>query len=89
MHAGEEGHGIHEDLVDTVHMIRSDGRLAAVLAVQMFGLLAYNYAGAVLTTLCVLQRVFVLVCGSMLRNRKGRSTLFSTEKVLVVFVVEV
>lgn len=44
-HAGEEGHGIHEDLVDTIHMIRSDGRLAAVLAVQMFGLLAYNYAG--------------------------------------------
>lgn len=45
-HAGEEGHGIHEDLVDTVHMIRSNGHLAVVLAVQMFGLLAYNYAGA-------------------------------------------
>lgn len=73
MHAGEEGHGIHEDLVDTMHMIRSDGRLAAVLAVQMFGLLAYNYAGAVLTSLCVLQRVFVLVYGAMLHSQKGRS----------------
>eukprot|EP00892_Ulva_mutabilis_P009770 jgi/Ulvmu1/7165/UM034_0073.1 len=42
---GKEGEGIHEDIVDTVHMITSSPRLAAVLTVQMLGLLAYNYCG--------------------------------------------
>lgn len=45
MCAGKEGDGIHEDIFDTLHMVASSGRLATVLAVQMFGLLAYNYMG--------------------------------------------
>jgi hypothetical protein len=43
--AGSEGDGIHEDTVDTLHMIRSNGHLAVLLLVQMAGLLAYNYMG--------------------------------------------
>lgn len=43
--AGKEGDGIHEDILDTLHMIYSSGHLAVVLAVQMFGLLAYNFMG--------------------------------------------
>ena len=44
-HAGKEGDGIHEDIFDTVHMIRSNPHLATVLFIQMLGLLSYNYMG--------------------------------------------
>jgi hypothetical protein len=58
-HAGEEGNGIHEDIVDTVHMIRSDGHLAIVLVVQMFGLLAYNYAGTIQVSSMIVSVLFL------------------------------
>lgn len=44
-YAGNEGDGIHEDIFDTLHMIRSNSHLATVLFVQMLGLLSYNYMG--------------------------------------------
>lgn len=47
--AGVEGEGIHEDIVDTVHMITHSTQLPWILAIQMFALLAYNYMGMSVT----------------------------------------
>lgn len=42
---GAEGNGVHEDIVDTVHMVASNPKLMVVLSTQMYALLAYNYTG--------------------------------------------
>jgi Na+/melibiose symporter-like transporter len=48
---GQEGSGIHEDTLDSLHMIFRNTHLAIVIVVQMFALLAYNYMGMHVTGL--------------------------------------
>ena len=43
--AGKPGDGIHEDSIDTLHMIRANGHLATIIFIQGFALLSYNYMG--------------------------------------------
>ncbi|KAL4425802.1 hypothetical protein ABPG75_009818 [Micractinium tetrahymenae] len=46
---GMDGQGLHEDSVDTWHMITHSSVIAGVLAVDMFALLMYNVAGMCVT----------------------------------------
>ncbi|PSC76686.1 Solute carrier family 35 member F6 [Micractinium conductrix] len=46
---GVDGKGLHEDSVDTWHMITHSSVIAGVLAVQMSALLLYNVAGMCVT----------------------------------------
>ncbi|KAL4445807.1 hypothetical protein ABPG77_009006 [Micractinium sp. CCAP 211/92] len=46
---GVDGQGLHEDSVDTWHMITHSGVIAGVLAIDMFALLMYNVAGMCVT----------------------------------------
>jgi hypothetical protein len=43
--AGTDGEGIHEDTIDTLHMVRHSVHLGAVLLTDMACLLGYNYMG--------------------------------------------
>jgi len=47
---GPEGYGLHEDTIDTLHMIGSSKGLQIVLAVDMFALLSYNISGMMVTS---------------------------------------
>lgn len=46
---GPEGLGLHENTLDTLHMIFHSKALATVLAVDMVALLAYNFCGMMVT----------------------------------------
>eukprot|EP00878_Enallax_costatus_P024022 GHUV01025609.1.p1 GENE.GHUV01025609.1~~GHUV01025609.1.p1 ORF type:complete len:363 (+),score=95.68 GHUV01025609.1:179-1267(+) len=46
---GPEGLGLHENTLDTLHMIKSSKGLQIVLGVDMFALLAYNMSGMMVT----------------------------------------
>lgn len=46
---GVDGKGLHEDTVDTWHMITHSTVIASVLAVDMFALLMYNVSGMCVT----------------------------------------
>ncbi|KAK9812950.1 hypothetical protein WJX72_006245 [[Myrmecia] bisecta] len=46
---GEDGEGIHEDSLDTLHMIGHSRSIQIVLAVDMLALLSYNFAGMCVT----------------------------------------
>eukprot|EP01025_Chloroclados_australasicus_P033081 TRINITY_DN3360_c0_g3_i2.p1 TRINITY_DN3360_c0_g3~~TRINITY_DN3360_c0_g3_i2.p1 ORF type:complete len:541 (+),score=49.39 TRINITY_DN3360_c0_g3_i2:204-1625(+) len=42
---GEEGNGIHEDTLDTLHMIAHSNTIPYILGLDMFALMAYNWTG--------------------------------------------
>lgn len=46
---GKEGNGIHEDSIDTWHMIRNSPMIASILVLDMFAMLAYNISGMCVT----------------------------------------
>ena len=46
---GKDGQGIHEDSIDTLHMIFNSKILASILALDMVALLMYNVAGMCVT----------------------------------------
>ena len=46
---GKDGNGIHEDSIDTWHMITHSSIIAKILAMDMFALLAYNISGMCVT----------------------------------------
>eukprot|EP00850_Spirogloea_muscicola_P009698 SM000055S18232 [mRNA] locus=s55:130018:133173:- [translate_table: standard] len=46
---GREGSGLHEDSLDTLHMIMHNRVIWIILLVDMAGLLMYNYAGMCVT----------------------------------------
>ncbi len=46
---GQEGAGLHENTLETLHMIGSSHQLQIVLATDMIALLAYNFCGMMVT----------------------------------------
>lgn len=46
---GKEGNGIHEDSIDTWHMIINTPIIASILILDMFAMLAYNISGMCVT----------------------------------------
>lgn len=46
---GPEGQGLHEDTLDTFHMISHNPRLIAILLIDLVALLLYNVAGMMVT----------------------------------------
>jgi len=46
---GKDGNGIHEDSIDTWHMITHSSIIAKILVMDMFALLAYNISGMCVT----------------------------------------
>eukprot|EP00195_Chlamydomonas_chlamydogama_P015203 CAMPEP_0202889878 /NCGR_PEP_ID=MMETSP1392-20130828/425_1 /ASSEMBLY_ACC=CAM_ASM_000868 /TAXON_ID=225041 /ORGANISM="Chlamydomonas chlamydogama, Strain SAG 11-48b" /LENGTH=450 /DNA_ID=CAMNT_0049573309 /DNA_START=124 /DNA_END=1476 /DNA_ORIENTATION=+ len=46
---GVEGEGFHENILDTLEMIRNSRQLAVILAIDMLALLAYNVTGMMVT----------------------------------------
>lgn len=68
-------------------MIRSDGRLAVVLCVQMFGLLAYNYAGVLLTIIRWVLSAAPLRVSDMFPAQQQRSTQSQLHPCLIVLHV--
>lgn len=46
---GKDGGGVHEDSLDTLHMIGSNGVLVAILLIDMAALLFYNVSGMCVT----------------------------------------
>lgn len=46
---GKEGNGIHEDSIDTWHMIMNSPMIASILVLDMFAMLAYNISGMCVT----------------------------------------
>jgi hypothetical protein len=47
---GPEGYGLHEDTLDTLHMIASSKGLKIVICTDMFALLLYNVSGMMVTS---------------------------------------
>eukprot|EP00891_Asterochloris_glomerata_P001583 jgi/Astpho2/1583/Aster-07912 len=46
---GHEGDGLHEDTLDTLHMITHSKPIAVILLIDMLALLAYNFSGMCVT----------------------------------------
>ena len=46
---GKDGNGIHEDSIDTWHMISNSPMIASILVLDMFAMLAYNISGMCVT----------------------------------------
>uniref|UniRef100_A0A061RPA1 Integral membrane protein n=1 Tax=Tetraselmis sp. GSL018 TaxID=582737 RepID=A0A061RPA1_9CHLO len=46
---GQDGHGLHENTLDTLHMIANTPAIATVLVIDCLALLSYNFAGMSVT----------------------------------------